>query len=144
MTNLEKYRDTRNALEAYAAYRNERIGGVPFDIWLHQEYVAPREPTLLEVAEKAVEAYGLDPDCQLTDLRIDDLREAVARERQKPQRNCDVYATAEEAVNSYVSFCHDQTCKTCNRKSRVSLDLSERCIFNWLYAEADAAGKEAK
>ena len=51
MKNMEKYPNTKDALEAYAAYKGDSIGGVPFERWLELEYAEPREPTLLEAAE---------------------------------------------------------------------------------------------
>ena len=133
MKNMEKYPNTANALEAYAAYR--KTEGLPFEEWLAREYVAPREPTLLEAAEAIVNTVEMPSDPQ-EQKHCDDLIAAIDREKRKPVRNCDRYKTAEEAMNAYYAMCSDRPCALCNfftAKSR------ERCTMAWLYAEADAA-----
>lgn len=54
MKNIEKYPNTKDALEAYALHR--KAEGLPLEVWLEREYVAPREPTLLEADEAKKEA----------------------------------------------------------------------------------------
>ena len=47
MKNIEKYTNTKDALEAY---NQPKYKNVPFDKWLDGEYEEPRVPTLLEAA----------------------------------------------------------------------------------------------
>ena len=144
MKNIERYKNTGDALKAWEEYA-ERLYGteeeyLDFDKWLVDEYAEPHVPTLLEAAKKAVDAYGLDPDCQLTDECMDRLSDAIAREKQKPLRNCDRYRTANEAFNAYVGYCSQTSCRKCQYKKSAT-DQSVWCSFSWLYAEAE---KEAK
>lgn len=51
MNNIEKYKETKDALEAW---RQSVEGGVylSFDEWAQREYEATRAPTLLEAAAR--------------------------------------------------------------------------------------------
>ena len=110
MKNIEYYRNTKDALDAYvSAFRKGEIGDRPFDIWIEQEYVEPRLPTLLEAAEDALRAWdmrnehsGLEWVKELVKDRMRQLSCAVKRERRKPVLDRDVYGTAEEAVDEFV------------------------------------------
>lgn len=116
MTNIEKYPNTNDALEAWS-----RASGIqPFSVWIHEDYVDQEPPTLLETAERFIVGVR----------SIKDLREAIIRERknQKPVRNCDRFATAEEAVAEFMKLCASG-CEPCED------------VVTWLYAEA---GKEVK
>lgn len=93
MKNFEKYPNTRDAMDAYAAHRKRE--GLPLEEWLDREYVEPHEPTLLEAAEAVVDSYiGA---LARTDMKddVDRLLSAINREKHKPVRNCDMYATKE-------------------------------------------------
>ena len=146
MKNKEKYPNTADALEAYRTWLKEAaIGsGIPFDYWLECEYEEPREPTLLEAAKRMLIAYV--NDWQLKGMKtiecMENLREAVKRENQKPVRNCDRYATAEEARKAFDEICVGAYCDEC--QFNAVNDGNYRCQIKWLYAEADAAGEEAK
>lgn len=47
MKNLEKFTKTADALKVYGEYVANVVTDTDFQRWLQQEYVAPREPTLL-------------------------------------------------------------------------------------------------
>ncbi len=134
MKNIDKYPNTANALEAYAAHR--KAEGLPFEEWLTREYVAPREPTLLEAAEAVVNDYlsATTPLWKSQEV-VKDLADAVERERNKPVRNLDVYKTAEEAYKVF-----DKSCDCMCHKCKFAEEKYD-CFALWLYAEA---GKEAK
>mgnify|MGYP004637294095 CR=1 FL=1 len=132
MKNMEKYPKTADALEAYAAYKGDSIGGVPFERWLKLEYVEPREPTLIEAAEAVIAARWRVSD--LTN-KLDDLIAVIDREKRKPVRNLDVYKTASDACKAFEKFCSGRPCDGCGFSGQT-------CTIAWLYAEADAAGKE--
>ena len=51
MKNIEKYHETKGALEAYNKLDFKKV---PFDIWLECEYEEPHVQTLLEAAEAIV------------------------------------------------------------------------------------------
>ena len=146
MNNAEKYPNTKDALEAYRTWLKEAaIGsGIPFDFWLECEYVEPREQTLLEVAEAALKVWrpkGCDINSESVRRCMGCLSAAVEREKKKPVRNLDVYATAKEADEAYYLMCHRHNCYSCEHGHRIG---NINCAIAWLYAEADAAGKEAK
>ena len=142
MMNIEKYPNTKDALEAYT---NEDIQRVPFDIWLDCESEEPREPTLLEAAENVSRLWFNDDDrrCHYDDLKkwMASLEKAIAREKQQPVRNIDRFATAEEACEVFNRMCEHSDCDSCKYNRRYTVS---KCIVAWLYAEADEAGKEAK
>lgn len=97
MKNIEKYPNTKDALETYNSLDFKRV---PFDMWLECEFEKPRFPTLLEAAEAVTTAWYADGhDGVLESVRkhVTDLADAIAREKRKPVRNCDRYATAAEA-----------------------------------------------
>lgn len=145
MKNIEKYPNTRDALEAYDAYCDEKISGVPLEVWLKQDYVAPREPTLLDEAEEFVKnVEGHHVGARLGSeayANFVELANAVYRERQKPVRNCDRFATAKEAQEAFNKFCSSINCEKCKHDQKPGGSF---CWFSWLYAEADVAGKEAE
>ena len=57
MKNIEKYTNTKDALEVYNTIGDKRI---PFNDWLELEYKDPPPPTLLEAASYAVDAFESD------------------------------------------------------------------------------------
>lgn len=143
MKNIEKYHETKGALEAY---NKLDIQKVPFDIWLECEYEEPRAQTLLEAAEAVIdEWYYTQQNVTLNDLgekindlgeKIVDLKKAIARENCKPVLNFDKYRTDEEAFVAYSEMCDSGECKLFNFRYCGN---SIKCVLAWLYAEA---GKE--
>ena len=90
MKNIEKYTNTKDALEAYNSLG---LKNVPFDKWLESEYEEPRVPTLLDVAKEVVKAwYAKIPEGSIARVgqSIVRLSSAIEREKSKPVRNCDV------------------------------------------------------
>ena len=139
MKNIEKYPNTNDALEAWKNVE----GAMPFSLWLEREHVAPREPTLLEAAEKICNVLyhirmNVGSSTTLSYSEVDELKAVVDREKRKPMRNGDVYKTAEEMRKAFDKWCMKRECKASS---------CQICLFKWLYAEADKAneaGKEAK
>lgn len=135
MKNIEKYKETKDALEAW---RQSVEGGVylSFDEWAQREYEAPRTPPLLEAAEAVVdEWYTTD----VSGGNIMDLENAIAGEKAKPVRNCDRFATAAEAEEAYQCFrkmCDKVSCSECR-----FCGCGIPCVLAWLYEEA---GKDVK
>lgn len=135
MKNIEKYPNTKDALEAYNSLYLKRV---PFDTWLECEFEEPRLPTLLEAAEAVTTAWRPDDGCDINTDSLERclkrLSEAVKREQAKPVRNCDRYKTAYEAFSAYSEACQEVSCLKCpfdeSRNNGVS------CGFNFLYAEA--------
>lgn len=139
MKNIEKYHETKAALEAYNKLDFKKV---PFDIWLECEYEEPREKTLLEAAEAVTdEWYDMQQNINCNDIGeiIVDLEKAIARERQKPVRNCDKYKTVKEASIAFAKMCEGTECEKCcyNNSTRRAYG----CRFAWIYSEA---GKEAR
>ena len=99
MKNIEKYTNTKDALEAYNQPKSKIV---PFEEWLECEFEEPRVPTLLEAAKEAVKTwYAKLPEGSIDRVRqsIVRLSTAIEREKRKPVRNCDRLecATSKEA-----------------------------------------------
>ena len=89
MKNIEKYQNTKDALDAYNKLKTK---GVPFDKWLEREFEEPREPTLIEAASAVIdEWYYTYNNVISNDLgdKLVELKNAIEREKRKPVRNCD-------------------------------------------------------
>ena len=135
MKNIEKYKETKDALEAW---RQSVEGGVylSFDEWAQREYEAPREQTLLEAAEAvADEWYTAD----VSGGNIVNLKNAIAREKSKPVRNFDKYKTTKEAYGGFREMCNGR--ENCNGCRFFDCDSASECAIAYLYAEAE---KEVK
>ena len=135
MKNIEKYTNTKAALEAYNKLDLKKV---PFDVWLELEYEEPREKTLLEAAEAVTdEWYDMQKNINCNDIGeiIVDLEKAIAREKRKPVRNCDKYRTAKEAFIAFEKMCQSKYCNVCPFSTKK--DESCSCRLNWLYAEAE-------
>lgn len=136
MKNIEKYTNTKDALEAW---RQSVEGGVymSFDEWAKREYEAPRVTTLLEAAK-------LDAAKALTDSwlnggtiaeankKILALADTIKREKAKPVRNCDKYRTAKEAFIAFEKMCQSKYCNVCPFSAARNECIN--CSFNWLFA----------
>lgn len=89
MKNIEMYKDINKALKAWSMARCIH----PFSVWLQEDYVDQESPTLLEVASKFVNCVEMPCNPQ-EQKHWDELCAAVKREKAKPVRNCDRFATA--------------------------------------------------
>ena len=104
MKNIEKYNETKCALDAYNQSKSKNI---PFDAWLELEYKEPSMQTLLEAAETVTTIWKSKPhEGSLTNFlnAIANLAEAIEREKKKPVRNFDMYKTADEAYEGSEKF----------------------------------------
>ena len=134
MKNIEKYTNTKDAIEAY---NDIDFNSIPFDVWLEREFEEPNVQTLLEAAEAVIdEWYDMRQNINCNDIGkiIVDLEKAIAREKAKPVRNCDKYRTAMDAFAGFNKMCSDKHCDECP----FSAERNECniCKLNWLYAEA--------
>ena len=89
MKNIEKYTNTKDALEAYNQPKSKIV---PFEEWLECEFEEPRVPTLLEAAKEVVKTwYAKLPGGSIARVgqSIVRLSTAIEREKRKPVRNCD-------------------------------------------------------
>ena len=130
MKNIEKYHESKDALNAYNSIISKKV---PFDVWLECEYEEPPKPTLLEAAKAIVKIVPSTPTSVKRNL-FRELRLAVEREKAKPVRNCDKYRTAMDAFAGFNKMCSDKHCDEC----QFSAERNECfiCKLNWLYAEA--------
>ena len=97
MKNIEKYNETKCALDAYNQSKSKNM---PFEVWLELEYKEPHMQTLFEAAETVTTIWKSKPhEGSLTNFlnAIANLSEAIEREKKKPVRNFDMYKTADEA-----------------------------------------------
>lgn len=134
MKNIEKYTNTKGALEAYNKLDFKKVS---FDKWLELEYEEPRAQTLLEAAEAVInEWYYTQDNVTLNDIgeKMVDLKKAIDREKDKLVRNCDKYKTAEEACRAFSNLCQkEDDCLHCRFKSTKF----EECSIAWAYEAAD-------
>ena len=106
MKNIEKYNETKCALDAYNALGFKKVS---FDEWLELEYKEPSMQTLLEAAETVTTIWKSKPhEGSLTNFlnAIVNLEEVIEREKKKPVRNFDKYNTADEAYEGSEKFCY--------------------------------------
>ena len=130
MKNIEKYKETKDALEAYNSLDFKKV---PFDVWLEFDFVEPHAQTLLEAAEAIVNIVAGTP-ADVTRRLFGELRSAVEREKRKPVRNCDKYRTKKEAYKGFREVCDGMgNCESC-----LFLDCESvsECAIAYLYAEA--------
>lgn len=129
MKNIEKYHETKGALEAY----NNSVKNVPFDEWLELEYKEPHERTLLEAAKLVANEYYIFGTPTEKSLRI--LGELVDMELKKPVLNRGKYRTAKYEFAGFDKMCEEKKYSMCP----FSAERNECniCKLNWLYAEAE-------
>ena len=135
MKNIEKYTNTKAALEAYNKLDFKKV---PFDVWLELEYEEPRELTLLEAAEATInEWYYTQDDVTLNDLgeKMVDLKKAIKREKENLVRNYGKYRTAKDAFAGFNKMCEEKKCSTCPFSAERNECIN--CSFNWLFAETE-------
>ena len=135
MKNIEKYPNTKVALEAYNQLKSKNV---PFDKWLELEFEEPREPTLLDVAEELKNVLK-QKDISLSDVAVafSRLTAAIEREKRKPVRNCDKYKTVDEASKAFTLMCDNMSCQHCPYNQGRAF----KCKFTWLYATAEKEEK---
>ena len=132
MKNIEKYTNTKDALEAYNKLNSREL----FETWLELEYEEPLVPTLLDVAKEVVKTwYAKLPEGSIDRVRqsIVRLSSAIDREKRKPVRNCDKYRAAEEAHVALAEFCGKNKCGSCRCGDSTK---TAGCVLEWLYEEA--------
>lgn len=137
MKNIEKYTNTKDALEAYKRLNTCNS----FDKWLELEYKEPSTSTLMEAAEAVKNAWYANVDASYRsnlEISLENLADAIKREKAKPIRNCDKYKTASEALDAFIERCATRTCADCELE-RLGREqgICSGCRFVWLYAEAD-------
>lgn len=139
MKNIDKYTNTKDAIEAYDEWSEKGSNHcISFYGWCKLDYIEPREPTLLEAAKTFVNCVEM-PSVPQERKHWDGLCAAIERESQKPVRNCDKYATAKNAMGAYRAMCKNLDCKHCRFGSRKGI---EDCIVSWLYAAAEKEDAE--
>ena len=130
MKNIEKYTNTKDAIEAYKRFNT----WYSFDKWLELEYKEPSPSTLMEAAEAVKNAWYANVDASYRsnlEISIENLADSIKREKTKPIRNCDKYKTAAEAINGFKVMCKEiPRCDDCRLKQF-------NCLIEWLYEESD-------
>ena len=132
MKNIEKYTNTKDALEAYNKLNSREL----FETWLELEFEEPSVPTLLEAAQEVVKTWHAKlPEGSIARVgqSIVRLSTAIDREKRKPVRNCDKYKTAEEAHVALAEFCGRNECRICRFGDSTK---TAGCVLVWLYEEA--------
>ena len=136
MKNIEKYKETQDALDAWEKYLHGG-GEMTFDAWAKHEADLP---TLLEAAEAVRDTWCANMQhgsLSRVATAISKLSDAVTIEKTKPVRNFNRFETAEDADAGFVAMCKGiDRCGHCRLHKNPA-----RCSIAWLYAEA---GKEVK
>lgn len=140
MKNIEKYTNTKDALEAW---RQSVEGGVclSFDEWAKREYEAPRVTTLLEAAKAVTDSWLNGGTIADANEKILALADTIKREKEKPVRNFEKYKTNDEAFVAYTKMCDSRECKIFHFRYCGN---SIKCVLAWLYAEAEKEEAEAE
>lgn len=132
MKNIEKYTNTKDALEAYNQPKSKIV---PFEEWLECEFEEPREQTLLEAASEVMRTwesqwqYG---HLSIIEKAVRKLSIAIEREKRKPVRNCDI-GNALEQVSRHRIWCK------CGGACAVSCKM---CFAKWSQMPYEAGGAE--
>ena len=135
MKNIEKYTNTKDALEAWDKY-HDGGGDMPFAAWAEQEAVPL---TLLEAATEVKETWNAKiPYGALSRVAttISVLADAIEHEKKKPVRNCDV-GTAEEQMKRFNKFCFPIKCSECQLYKDEYLYT---CILRWAQMPYEEGG----
>lgn len=150
MTNAEKYPNTQGALEAWRMY-GDRGGDKPFDLWLSLSADVVPAPTLQEAAERLIMDYVNNLSKDVPNESWENLRKAVKREKKKPVKNFDRFATAKEAEAAFGAMCASRKDPyLCSRGCPVEAirkkygDNKSKCDILWLYAEAERKRRDER
>ena len=132
MKNIEKYPNTKDALDAYNKLNSREL----FETWLELKFEEPRESTLLEAAEELKNTLS-QKDITLHDVAValSRLTAAIESEKQKSPCNFDKYKKQEDAMRAFKLMCENMECNRCPYNQGGAFN----CKFAWLYAKA---GKE--
>ncbi len=137
MKNIEKYPETKTALEAYNSLS---LMKVPFNEWLEFEYEEPCRPSLIDAASDAVAALAKNAVTAgyiakgVIGKKIRVLRSVIDREKSKLIRNYDRFATADEAHKGFREMCDViDNCEKCRFRD---CDGTHDCEITWLFEEA--------
>ena len=128
MKNIEKYPNTKDALDAYNKLNSREL----FETWLELEFEEPRESTLLEAAEELKNTLS-QKDITLHDVAVSfsRLTAAIEREKQKSPCNFDKYKKQEDAMRAFKLMCENMECNRCPYNQGGAFN----CKFEWLYAK---------
>lgn len=141
MKNIEKYPNTRDAMEAFREwYKDHKHSVLTMSEWLEKDYDHHPQTTLLESAESVIKEWRRSnvEFCSFERF-IDRLSHAVECEKRRPIRNFDKYKTAEDAFYGFKEMCFPNgvnECKDCRFNNIKDFGI---CGFAYLYAEAEKA-----
>ena len=126
MKNIEKYQNTKDALEAYNSLAFKTVS---FDTWLECEFEEHLVSTLIEAAAEMVYAWKSEFEPGYTarvSKAIGRLSDAIAREKCKPVRILERFATDMDAHEAFIKFCDNQMCENCrfgNKSNALAVRL---------------------
>ena len=134
MTNLEKYPNTADAVNAWNEYRAYVNSNISFENWLGLDYIKPL--TLLEAAKAARDWMVSSNDDNGLGVRVRNrLSVAILAEELRLKRNFERFATAEEAFDAFRKACRVQRCEACHLKNKIMARSGGYvpCTVRWLY-----------
>ena len=134
MKNIEKYNESKAALNAYNSLPFKRV---PFDVWLECEYKDPHSLNILEAAEEVTTAWhAMMPHSSNSRFAetVSLLSESINREKEKSGRNFNRYMTWDSAYDGFRKFCNKNKCSTCRFHE---LGPKVNCVLAWIYDEVE-------
>lgn len=135
MKNIEKYPNTKDALEAYQAREMGAFTTFTFREWCDREYEAPKLLTLLEAAKAVDNCIRATPLAVRWSRPYGMLTDAIKFEETRPKRNYERFGTAEEAMRYFVKHCRNKDyCQFCPLRSVHDIDSVGwiSCFARWL------------
>ena len=142
MKNIEKYPNTKDALEAYELRDN---GITTFHEWCDAEYKKPKPLTLLEALRTARAILKPIPLTAFQLAGYKKIVQAIEAEETRPETNYERFGTAEKAMQYFVKHCRNKDyCRFCPLRSVHDIDSVGwiSCFARWLYSTEDVFQKE--
>lgn len=143
MKNIEKYPNTKDALEAYEL--RDKGMFTTFHQWCDSEYEVPKPVGLLKAAEAVRDFVSIHPLTNRERHLINKLTDAIDREENRPKTNYERFGTAEEAIQCFRMECRMYgDCDYCPMKNTYNKSDSlgrMSCFAEWLYSTEDVFKK---
>ena len=141
MKNIEKYPNTKDALEAYEL----RDKGMVFTFreWCDSEYEEPKPLTLLEALRTARAILTPIPLTAFQSAGYKKIVQAIEVEEARPKTNYERFGTAEEAVQCFRMKCGMYgDCDYCPMRNTYKDNFGRMsCLTEWLYSTEDVFKK---
>lgn len=143
MKNIDKYTNTKDALEAYQA--REMGAFTTFREWCDREYEEPKPLTLLEAAKDIELCIRGTPFAVRWSRSSEMLTDAIKFEETRPKRNYERFGTAQKAILFFRMRCKMygdcDYCPMINTYRNPGNLGRMSCFAEWLYSTEDVFKK---